>query len=353
MRKFLKIIGCIVLALILLVIIVKMWCDKTYFNEYDPTLSFNARAKSSEVVDSTIDFFGITRPRRFEKVLFSIDARPDEPIPVLMTLPMHRKEKVPVIIFLHGIGQSKGFIEEICMPFNDAGFAMACFDQSMQGERKIRGSALKTVVAFRQRPWKTINDARRLIDYLQTHPEIDGERIYLVGASYGAITGATLTAFEKRIRAAVLVVGGGNLKVMLDAPLIRDGVKNKALHWMAKQFVAWLMKPADPVNYAHLTAGTPILMQSCSEDILVPPEAGRELHKAIGEPKEIRWYPCDHPGLRDGDAPIIVQILDEGCDWLVEQDMPFRAEPPTPTPEAVVEETGAEQETPSLVEEAA
>ncbi len=346
MRKLLKIVGGLLIALVLIITIAKVWADKTYFDDYDKNLPFNVKVTGSEVKDETVDFFGITRKIHFEKVLFSIDARPGEPIPVIMTMPVERKTKLPVIVFLHGIGQSKGFIEEICTPFNDAGFAMTCFDQSMQGERKIRGEGisktLATVKAFRQRPWKTINDGRRLIDYLQTHPEIDPERIYLVGASYGAITGTTLTAFDKRIRAAVLVVGGANIKVMLDAPLIKDGINNAPLHWFAKNLVAWMMKPADPKNYAHMTAGTPVLMQSGSEDTLVTPAAGEELFKALGEPKEIRWYPCDHPGLRKEDVHIVVQILDEGRDWLLEQDKPFRAAdelPPPPVLETVPEPT--------------
>jgi len=113
---------------------------------------------------------------------------------------------------------------------------------------------------------------------------------------------------------------------MLDAPLIKDGVGNRLLHWVAKQIVAFIMNPADPKHYAAGTAGTPVLMQSGDRDILVTPEAGKELYNALGEPKEIRWYPCNHPGLDKNDAPVIVQILDEGLEWLLKHDKPFRAE---------------------------
>ena len=360
MRKFFKIFGIVVVVILLAIIITKMWADKTYFNNYDPDLPFNVTVTGGEIRDETLDFFGITRPIHFEKVLFSIDARPGERLPVIMTMPVERTGKLPVIVFLHGIGQSKGFIEEICTPFNDAGFAMACFDQSMQGERKIRGKglskALATVKAFRQRPWKTINDGRRLIDYLQTHPEIDPDRIYLVGASYGSITGSTLTAFDKRIRAAVLVVGGADIKTMLGAPFIKDEIDNAPLHWFAKQVVSWMMKPADPKYYVSKTAGTPVLMQNGSEDRLVIPEAGKILYEALGEPKEIRWYPCDHPGLRKTDAPIIVEILDEGRDWLLEQDKPFRPADELPPP-PVLDPNSASMEgeaiPPTVTEEAA
>ena len=68
----------------------------------------------------------------------------------------------------------------------------------------------------------------------------------------------------------------------------------------------------------------------------------------MGEPKEIRWYPCDHPGLRDEDAPIIVQILDEGLEWLLEIDAQFRPDEELPVQEAP-EDAGVEED----VEEAA
>jgi dienelactone hydrolase len=320
MKKALKIVGGVLAGLFVLLLIAKVSADKTYFNDYDPKLPFDAKVSETAVVEDTGDFFGITRNRRYEKVVFSMQTRKNERMPVILTLPKTRTGKIPAIVFLHGIGQSKGFIEEICTPFNEGGFAMACFDQSMQGERKIKGGALQQAIAFRQRPWKTINDGRRLIDYLQTHPDIDPERIYLVGASYGAITGTSLTAFDKRIKAADLVVGGANIRVLLDAPLITGAVKQPILHWLGKQLVATIMKPADPMNWAPGTKGTPVLMQNGSLDTLVSPDAGKELYKYLGEPKEIRWYPCDHPGLDKTQAKIILQILDEGLVWLQEKD---------------------------------
>lgn len=327
MRKVFSIIGGVIGAVILLLIVYKVWADKNYFTDYDPNLPFNAQVTETAVIEDTDEFFGIERSRRFVKVLFTMTTRPDETMPVLLTLPVDRKGKLPVIVFLHGIGQSKRFLEEICTPFNEAGFAMACFDQSMQGARKIKGNYLAQAAAFRKRPWKTVNDTRRLIDYLQTHPEIDPERIYLVGASYGAITGSVVTSQDKRVRAADLVVGGANISKMLNAPFIKESIGNNALHWLAKSIVTFMMKPADPMRHVGNTEGTPVLMQNGTTDRLVTPEAGEELYRALGSPKDIRWYPCDHPGLGPkSEAHVIVQILDEGLNWLLEQDKPFRKE---------------------------
>jgi dienelactone hydrolase len=328
MKKALKIIGGMFVGILALLLVAKLAADKAYFSDYDPKLPFDVKVTESAKVEDSGDFFGIQRNRRFEKVVFSMQTRKNERMPVILTLPATRTGKVPAIVFLHGIGQSKGFVEDICTPFNEAGFAMACFDQSMQGERKIAGGPLQQAVAFRQRPWKTINDGRRLIDYLQTHPDIDPDRIYLIGASYGAITGTSLTAFDKRIKAADLVVGGANINVLLDAPLITKAVHQPVLHWLGKKIVAFIMKPADPMNWAPGTAGTPVLMQNGSIDTLVSPDAGKELYKYLGEPKEIRWYPCDHPGIDKTQAKIVLQILDEGLVWLQEKDKSFQQKGP-------------------------
>jgi hypothetical protein len=322
MKKYLKISLGVLGGVLLLLLVWKFAADATYFNDYDSKLPFNESVVEVNEVNDTIDFFGITRPRHYRRVVFRYQSRPGEMVPALLTFPAESTGKVPCIVFLHGIGQSKKFLDEITTPFNEAGFAMVTFDQHMQGERDVKG-VMAQAVAFRKRPWKTINDTRRLIDYLETHPDIDSDRIYLIGASYGAITGCTAVAFDKRIKAAIMVVGGGNIPVLLDAPLIKNNAP-RALYMIAKPLVGFLMRPADPIRYAAKTAPTPMLFQNGDQDTLVTPAAGKELFNAAGEPKEIRWYPCDHPGLVKSQAGVIVAILDEGLQWLIEKDLPFR-----------------------------
>lgn len=317
-KKILKWAGIVVLVLILSFLLLKFYGDRIYFSNYDPNLPLNVQVREVKEYNDRVEAFGIERPRHFMSIEFSYESRPGERIPALLLLPPELKGKVPCVVFLHGIGQSKGFIHRIGGTFTEKGFAMASFDQLMQGEREVNGW-LRQGFAFYQRPWKTINDARRLIDYLETHPDIDSNRIYLVGASYGAITGCTLTAFEKRIKASVLVVGGGNINLMLDAPAIKNN-SPKWLHVIGKPIVKFIMNVADPIHYAKDTSPTPVLFLNGDQDTLVSPESGRALFEAAGEPKEIRWYPIDHPGLRDKDGPEIMRLLDDGLAWLIEQD---------------------------------
>ncbi len=131
--------------------------------------------------------------------------------------------------------------------------------------------------------------------------------------------GCTTTAMDKRIKASALVVGGGKLSLLMDAPVIKNEAPPVA-YSLLKPALIYLLRSSDPILYAAQTAPTPLLFLNGTEDTFVIPEAGKALFAEAGEPKEIRWYPIDHPGLRPEDAPTVLEMLDDAKEWLVEQD---------------------------------
>jgi dipeptidyl aminopeptidase/acylaminoacyl peptidase len=173
-------------------------------------------------------------------------------------------------------------------------------------------------LAFRERCRKTVHDARRLLDYLETRTDIDSDRMYLVGASYGAITGTVALAQDERFKAAALIVGGGNFRLIAQAPEVRRELPDWLLPF-AGPLLAALAGVADPVRHAPGTAGRPVIMLNGSNDGVVIPESGEALYAALGEPKEIRWYPIDHPD-READSAKVVEMLNDGLAWFVERD---------------------------------
>jgi dienelactone hydrolase len=323
----------------------KAYQDAHYFDNYDPGAPLNVTAQDAvEVNKETPEAaYAITR--------FTFDAYRGEKIPALISMPMERRgKKLPAIIFLHGIGQNKNFLKEITSPFNRAGFALVTFDQYMQGERKLRGkSLLARLKAFAARPGKTINETRRLIDCLSAHPDIDSNRIYLVGASYGAVTGSTVLAKDKRVRAGVLVYGGGDFGKLLDSYANHLGVaamlglidgkgvnpeKPPLPKLTASQerkvglvlgclipIARYFLGVADPVHYAGEISPTPVYFQNGTNDVLVPAAAGKALQDAAKEPKTITWYDSDHVGI---DVEHTKRVLHDGLKWLLEKDNPFR-----------------------------
>lgn len=299
----------LVLAIILLttaagIEAIKLWSDKHYFDGYSASTPLNPIiAAESE------------RPG-YRRIELSFEGLPAERVPTVLVVPLNSEGPAPCVIFLHGIGQDKRFLDEIAAPFTEAGFAMATFDQYTRGERKLKDpSFLEAALAFRRRGALTVIETRRLVDYLETRPDIAHERIYLLGASYGAITGSTAAAFEPRIRAAVLTYGGGNLRLLFRS---RAG-KSQLGAWsgVVQRVTAWLLAPADPVRYIAKIAPRPVLLQSGTGDALIPRESAEALYDAAREPKSITWYEGDHIGV---DPATVERVLDEALNWIRHHD---------------------------------
>lgn len=289
--------------------------NATYFKPHDPAAPLYPEVAENAIITEPVTLFDIEFPREYRRTEFSIQGRPGDRIPCVITQPVAFEGRLPTIVFVHGSGQTKRFIDSIASPFNKAGFNMVSFDQLGRGDRPVEGGAWQGLRTWYDRGWTAVDDASRVVDYLLTRDDVDPDRIYYVGASYGAMVGTHVLARDKRFAAGVLIVGGGDFRVMADAPLIRDNIPGP-IHAVLKQAAPWIGGVFDPILSAPYTAPTPILKQCGKVDALVSPESGEALFAALGEPKELRWYDIDHPGLRAGDGPEIARMLDDALVWL-------------------------------------
>lgn len=347
-RRYWKKALCVAVAAFLLLVIVA-WVSKAnrdahYFDNYDPAAPLNVSIAGPDEAN---------RNPECEITKFSFDGYHGESVPALISLPVKRTEKpLPIVIFLHGIGQNKKFLREIAAPFNQCGFAIVTFDQYMQGDRKLPKKSPITgyLKAFGARPAKTVNETRRLVDYLVTRPDIDKKRIYLLGASYGAVTGSTVLAKEKRIWAGVLTYGGGDFDLLLDSyanhlgiaallrlidgknldpekpPLPKLTTMQECIVWpfikTIRTSARYFMGAADPIRYVADISPTPVYFQNGEHDVMVPAAAGKALQDAAGEPKKITWYDTDHVGINIDDTR---RVLADALRWLLDQDDSFRS----------------------------
>jgi dienelactone hydrolase len=154
-----------------------------------------------------------------------------------------------------------------------------------------------------------IKDLQRAVDVLRARPNVDDERIAYVGFSYGGAMGALFVGIERRLEAAVLVVGDGGLVSHFTGP--------EDLGFMAglscATRVAWFraMAPVEPIRFIPHASPTPLLLQNGRLDNLVPSADAEALHAAAPETKTIRWYSAGH-GLDQ-------QALFDRHDWLHEK----------------------------------
>jgi dienelactone hydrolase len=171
------------------------------------------------------------------------------------------------------------------------------------------GSPIRFGTQDRAEQIQLIKDLQRAVDVLRARSNVDDDRIGYLGVSYGGAMGALFVGIERRIKAAVLVVGDGGLVSHSTGP--EDVGFMAGLSCAAR--VDWFraMAPIEPIRFIPHAPPTALLLQSGRSDALVPAADAQALHAAAPEPKTIRWYDAGH-GLN-------LQAMFDRHDWLHEK----------------------------------
>ena len=227
-------------------------------------------------------------------------------VPALLFLPKTASatRPVPCVVVLHGLGGSKDLMAGFCRALAAQGFASCAIDLSGQGERAPAGQ--KGAVSADQLEQnlvgsvtQTTRDVRRLIDYLDTRHDIDPKRIGLAGLSLGAIIGTVASGVDTRIKATVLVSGGGGWGEILRVLSARYATYNgqavtgrENLNW---PLINALLAPNDPLTFAAHIAPRPLLMINGRQDTTIPPARAEALYAAAQSASNshvrIDWLP--------------------------------------------------------------
>jgi len=159
-----------------------------------------------------------------------------------------------------------------------------------------------------------ITDIFHLTDWLETRTEVDNSRIGIIGLSLGAFMSAIAMAVDERFKAGVLMVGGGNAGKV--SQFSRFSVFRKEYAVSQQQYEqdqrtyydfisrakinGWdNIDPEkkeflnDPLTFAYILKGKPILMINALWDEFVPREATEEFWRATGE-QDLVWIRSTH-----------------------------------------------------------
>ena len=152
----------------------------------------------------------------------SYASEPASRVTALLYLPENRDNPVPAVVVACGHGGSKSclYAQYAGQLYSKLGFACLAIDTIGEEEREADGrlgarghdmyhlkdgnpefvrTKLKRLVLG-----KIIWDLIRGIDYLETRPEIDSERIGMMGYSLGGATAGCVANLDDRVRAAVI-----------------------------------------------------------------------------------------------------------------------------------------------------
>ncbi len=197
----------------------------------------------------------------------------DAAVPAILLLP--DSASAPAALLLHGYTSHKEMMSDsVGRALMDVGVASLAVDLPMHGERSAGGGPSIQPLEL-MRNWKlALAECVIGLRYLGARPEIDRERLSIVGYSLGSFLGVTVAARDRSVRAIVLAAGGD-----LPADMPFGGMVRAVI---------------DPVAAVGKLDGTPLLMVHGRGDRTVTPEQARRLFDAAREPKEIRWWDAGH-----------------------------------------------------------
>ncbi len=153
-------------------------------------------------------------------------SEPGQPVPTLVMRPAAAAGRLPVVIVLHGTGGTKEQDRGMMALLVARGMMAVAPDGRYHGERCPAGhgtAAYDAAIADAYRtgrghPWlyDTVFDVTRLIDYLQTRPDVDASRIGLMGFSKGGMETYLTAAVDPRVAAAVPCIALQSFRWELD-----------------------------------------------------------------------------------------------------------------------------------------
>lgn len=227
---------------------------------------------------------------------FEFDNEVDGWVPGYLMIPTITTKSAPAIMALHGHGSSKESVtiddsssQKVGELLVKKGYVVAAIDNYFNGERIGRGPAsvlddkqgqeysfFKLHLWFGRTLWgMMLRDEQILLDYLETRPEIDKNRIGATGMSMGCTRSWWLAAIDDRVKA---IVGVACFTRYTD--LIAHG--NLRMHGIY-YFVPGLLEHFDTEAIYSLVAPRPMLMLSGDQDGGAPVSGIEILERKLGE----------------------------------------------------------------------
>lgn len=162
-----------------------------------------------------------------EKFVFSNGV--DAEVPGYLAIPSNRKPPLPAVLAIHGHGGDKEDVfgmrsspQSVARRLAAKGYVVAAIDNYFSGERKGSGpggvlgrlsrASTEELSLFKLNLWlgrtlwgMMLRDQQIALDYLQSRPEVDPNRIGVQGMSMGSTSSWWLAALDERIKAVVAV----------------------------------------------------------------------------------------------------------------------------------------------------
>jgi dienelactone hydrolase len=173
---------------------------------------------------------------RVERLTIATETKADgavERVPVLVVRPPREEGRAvrrPVMIVLHGTGGNKDGVRSWLDEFAGRGFVAVAVDARYHGGRVPGAKGAEAYVAAITTAWRTAAgtprehpfyydtcwDLWRLIDWLQARPDVDPDRIGMLGVSMGGIQTWLAASVDRRVKVAAPLIAAQSFRWSLE-----------------------------------------------------------------------------------------------------------------------------------------
>jgi len=228
-------------------------------------------------------------------------------------------DNAPLVILLHGMGDET-LIPCKFLARNLVKKRMACFVlYSVFHSSRMPEAVKNRLPDLTPEEWFegyqiSVIDVRQLVDWASCRTEINKEQIAVIGISFGGFVSAIAMGIDKRIKAGVLIIAGGNSEKIgwkSRKGAMRKGYKRTEAEYNHHQsrYAQYLAEVAekgfenvippsksflvDPMTFTSYLRQRPVLMINALWDEYIPREATLDFWEACGKPA-ITWFPTTH-----------------------------------------------------------
>ena len=224
-------------------------------------------------------------------------------VPIHILLPHDKTGPFPVVVILHYWGALNRNVERAMgQEFNRRGIAAVLMTLPYHLERTppgVRSGELAIqpdVTQLRTTMLQSLQDTRRAIDYIQTRPEFQHDKIGITGLSLGAIVTALVYGVDTRVSHAVFVLGGVDIANILwhSSRVVpqREALRQKGF---SEERLRDELADLEPGTFLKQRETKDALVVTARYDTVIPSKASQELIDDLGTSK-ISWLNTGHFG---------------------------------------------------------
>ncbi len=229
----------------------------------------------------------------------------------LLRVPKSAEPRAPAAVLVGGIKRGRRIVTAAGLEAVARQAVIVAPDYPLKLRRHSWGGIgfVSTLLRVRPAALDSVAQTLLLLDYLETRPDVDRRRLFLVGGSMGAPIVTIAGGVDPRPAAVVALYGGGRLAQLIAHTLEHPAQERPYPRWAAVavgQGLAWLIAPLAPERYAGAIAPRFFLMVNGAGDSLVPRSSVLALYDSARAPKELVWTESEH--VQPDEAALIEQV---------------------------------------------